>query len=388
MIAQVRTLAVAGVWCCVATVLGQGAPHIVWQQQAHAGVVSGLAYSPAGDMISTGSYQDSGIKHWQATDGTPLGSIPAYGPVLAYSPDGALLAAAVNNSIYIWTVASGELTETIDEFSGWPPVVTLAFSPDGALLAGGDQSSRTKVFVVATGEELYSFQFASNSVAFSPDGTLLAGGGQNGFTRLWSVATGQLVRLFGYGDWHHVQSVAFSPDGQVLVSGGGQDYYGHPGTLKWWRVSDGVKIRETVDAHTALVSSVAYSPDGKLLVSGAENGTLKVWNTADGALLRSYDQETGTGRLRVAFGPDARVFAYGRADGRVVLARNPLMIPGDLNCDGGVDFDDINPFVLALTDPSAYAAAFPDCHVRNADINGDESVNFDDINAFVALLGG
>ncbi|MEW6250819.1 MAG: hypothetical protein AB1716_09235, partial [Planctomycetota bacterium] len=32
---------------------------------------------------------------------------------------------------------------------------------------------------------------------------------------------------------------------------------------------------------------------------------------------------------------------------------------GDLNCDGAVNFDDINPFVLALSDPAGYAVAYP-----------------------------
>jgi hypothetical protein len=61
---------------------------------------------------------------------------------------------------------------------------------------------------------------------------------------------------------------------------------------------------------------------------------------------------------------------------------------GDLNCDGVVNFDDINPFILALSDPAGYAAAYPGCDILSGDCNGDGAVNFDDINAFVALLGG
>ena len=60
---------------------------------------------------------------------------------------------------------------------------------------------------------------------------------------------------------------------------------------------------------------------------------------------------------------------------------------GDLNCDGEVNFDDIHPFVLALSDPAAYGAAYPFCNVLLADCNGDGVVDFTDINAFVALLG-
>ncbi|MEW6252038.1 MAG: sialidase family protein [Planctomycetota bacterium] len=61
---------------------------------------------------------------------------------------------------------------------------------------------------------------------------------------------------------------------------------------------------------------------------------------------------------------------------------------GDMNCDGRVNFDDINPFVLALSDPAGYATALPNCARRLGDIDNNGSVDFDDINPFVALLSG
>jgi parallel beta-helix repeat protein len=69
---------------------------------------------------------------------------------------------------------------------------------------------------------------------------------------------------------------------------------------------------------------------------------------------------------------------------------HPLVarVPGDMNCDGAVDFDDINPFVLALTGFDAYYAAYPDCNWYHADCDGDCAVDFYDINVFVALLSG
>ncbi len=59
---------------------------------------------------------------------------------------------------------------------------------------------------------------------------------------------------------------------------------------------------------------------------------------------------------------------------------------GDLNCDGFVNFDDINPFVLALSEPAGYAQQYPNCDILDGDFNADAVVNFDDINPFVALL--
>ena len=66
----------------------------------------------------------------------------------------------------------------------------------------------------------------------------------------------------------------------------------------------------------------------------------------------------------------------------------PPFLRGDLNCDGTVNFGDINPFVLALSSPSTYAATYPNCPFENRDINQDALFNFGDINPFVALLSG
>ena len=66
-----------------------------------------------------------------------------------------------------------------------------------------------------------------------------------------------------------------------------------------------------------------------------------------------------------------------------VVADSPL---GDMNCDCRVNNFDIDPFVLAITDPAAYQAAFPNCDVDFADINGDGAVNNFDIDPFVVLL--
>jgi len=59
---------------------------------------------------------------------------------------------------------------------------------------------------------------------------------------------------------------------------------------------------------------------------------------------------------------------------------------GDVNCDGVVDFRDINPFVLALTNPATYATLYAGCPELTRDINGDGVLSFADINPFVNLL--
>jgi hypothetical protein len=61
-------------------------------------------------------------------------------------------------------------------------------------------------------------------------------------------------------------------------------------------------------------------------------------------------------------------------------------LPGDMNCDGVRDGADLQPFVLALLDPSGFSAAYPSCVVKNGDFNGDEAVTDTDIDPFAAAL--
>jgi hypothetical protein len=66
-----------------------------------------------------------------------------------------------------------------------------------------------------------------------------------------------------------------------------------------------------------------------------------------------------------------------------------MMPLGDANGDGFLDFGDLEPFVLALQDPEAHAAQYPNVNVNKVlDFDGDDMFSFGDIEGFVnALLG-
>jgi hypothetical protein len=51
-----------------------------------------------------------------------------------------------------------------------------------------------------------------------------------------------------------------------------------------------------------------------------------------------------------------------------------------------VDFGDINPFVMILSNFALWQQTYPGCPSGNGDIDGNGSVGFEDINPFVALL--
>ncbi|MCC7407958.1 MAG: choice-of-anchor D domain-containing protein [Phycisphaeraceae bacterium] len=62
------------------------------------------------------------------------------------------------------------------------------------------------------------------------------------------------------------------------------------------------------------------------------------------------------------------------------------IVPGDFNNDGRVDVQDINPFVLALSDLAAYQAQFPGVVLSEIDPNGDGVISVLDITPFSSSL--
>jgi hypothetical protein len=116
------------------------------------------------------------------------------------------------------------------------------------------------------------------------------------------------------------------------------------------------------------------------------NGTINVMNTPV-----SIGEQIDTPHYDF-FGAIDEVRMYNRAlTGDEILGLigpppGPPPMIGDVNCDGSINFGDINPFVLVMTNLPGWLAAYPGCPLSNADINQDSTVDFADINPFVTLL--
>lgn len=61
-------------------------------------------------------------------------------------------------------------------------------------------------------------------------------------------------------------------------------------------------------------------------------------------------------------------------------------LPGDLDCDGDLDFDDINAFVLGLKTPDVYETMFGVPTALKGDLDDDGDLDFDDIEPFAEAL--
>jgi WD40 repeat protein len=236
---------------------------------------------------------------------------------VAFSPDGKLLATSdVGGQIRIWQVADGQQVLTFQGHSDW--ISSIAFSPDGQLLAvSGSSEATVKLWEVNTGQcvrILQGHKYWISSVAFSPDsaavatlgasGQTLASGSDDHTLRLWDANTGQCLHVL-QGHTNHVRSVAFSPDGQLLASGSNDS------TVRLWEVNTGQCVR-ILPSEINHVRSVAFSPNGQLLASSGDT-TVKLWEVATGNCLKTLQGHTHK-IGRIAFSPDGQLLASGGND--------------------------------------------------------------------------
>lgn len=100
----------------------------------HSDYVIAVSFSPDGKRLASGSY-DSTIILWETASGKLIRKFePGVGYAVAFSPDGNVLASShTDGDIKLWDVASGQLLQSLkaDSYA----VYSLAFTPDGALLA-------------------------------------------------------------------------------------------------------------------------------------------------------------------------------------------------------------------------------------------------------------
>lgn len=97
---------------------------------------------------------------------------------------------------------------------------------------------------------------------------------------------------------------------------------------------------------------------------------------------------TRTANLELAMTRQAGSYNDGYADNlSLTLSTSPTVCRGDADCDGDVDFADIDPFVAKLGCPTSGPNCDAPCTWMNADVDGDGDVDFADIDPFVARLG-
>ena len=165
----------------------------------HPNGVTALAFSPHGDLLaSSGRRFDHTIKIWALTNHSLVRTFTGHTKnveAVAFSPDGDTVASGSSgtNSLIVWRVSDGS-SRILG--TGTNPVFFVAFSPDGSTLASADQDT-IKLWNVAAGtlsDTLTQELFQVSTLAYSPNGNLLLCGRADATLVLATNALGALGR--------------------------------------------------------------------------------------------------------------------------------------------------------------------------------------------------
>ena len=209
----------------------------------------GMAFSPDSETLAhggseLGSY--AAINTWDTATGHHLRTF-AYttvGQNVLYTHDGKSIVAASNddagkikgspnNTVHLWSAATGQSLQTLRGPGGM--IISLALSPDGRRVAIGTITPAVlQVRDIRSGRALWTQTVARPeaeiaSLAFSPDGQILARGGRYSTIYLHDAHTGVLrgtlfapvpASLRNSAGADAARVIAYSPDGRFLAGAG------------------------------------------------------------------------------------------------------------------------------------------------------------------------
>lgn len=259
-----------------------------------ASAVSGLAYSPDGKLVISGSY-DGTLQIWNENGHSIGDRWIGEGPITGIAFDQESQRIVSGNQagrLQLWDVATKQLVgpgaSVPLPWFNW----SVAVSRDGRQFAWGRETGEIVVWDVSADALIGNFQilFRDVSVAplnmnFNPEGSQIAfytHGGNIGVLDTLAVKMGANplrweAHVYTGQLWHpesnfEVRSgaVAFSFDGSEIVSGNAD------GTLQWWGAATGQVHSDAHKGHEAGVTIIITSPDGRVIASGGNDGNLLI----------------------------------------------------------------------------------------------------------------
>jgi eukaryotic-like serine/threonine-protein kinase len=235
------------------------------------------AASPDGRFVLVGNPGDQVVTLWDVVKNREVGKleIESWGDGKAhFSADSRTVVLINPRRLALWNTETAQRRSTIDQSD----VQVIAFSPDGRLLAAATASKNGGAVVLwnaSTFAELARFPRGAVQLTFSPDGRSLAAvEGQQ--VTIWNVETrreqSKIKLTHSVADYAAaVWGAAFSPDSAFYAA---QDRF----QLQIWDAATGEPVWNP-KGLMGLIGNFAWSPDGRTLVT-TSGPTLTLWNVA------------------------------------------------------------------------------------------------------------
>lgn len=266
-------------------------PVIVPPVATAAGLLTALTYNP----VTLRTYRRTETE--LAAVGDPV-SVTGGGGVMAWSPDGTLLAVALTNSrLALYRRAGDGFADQITTQLTGANCNSLAWSPDGELLAAGTTNIPYLTLFRRTGDTLTDVYAPTantgiRQLAWSPDGTVLAvgyssGGGVSTFNRSGLTLTKGPTLVTGA---RGCTALAWSGNRLAIGATDTPKFSVYTRTINP-QTGANTYTKQTVPNVTP--TSAAWSPDGRNLAVNL-SGFLYVYDTTTWTWVRSADPYNNT----------------------------------------------------------------------------------------------
>lgn len=207
---------------------------------------------------------------------------------LDFNREGTLLATgggdpSRSGEVMLWDVATQTVAKTLPEAHS-DTVFGIKFSRDSKFLLCGAADKFVKIFDVASGKHVKSFEGHTNhvlAVSWRADGKRVVSAGADNAIKVWNVEIGEQERTIA-GYTKQVTAIQYMGRGNNFVSCGGDK------TVRFHQGDNGNNIRSFAGA-TDFMFAAAASDNEAIVIAGGQDGVLRVWNGTNAQPLKTFD---------------------------------------------------------------------------------------------------